>query len=217
MQTSLTTMKYFILLLLIATLSQTSFTQNLPVCDSVEIECCSLNSISFENINIQVSNYSSDIFSYPGFILFTENMDTVAIETVNYYGIGWDQTHIMEIIHPFELPFEGILELHTGFYSYHACSFPFSIADSIATGIKSNNQNTFSVFPNPVTNTICLEIDQLDFIEKITILNVSGLPEIKISKPGSKVIQLNNLNAGIYFVLVQKSNGEILRSKFLKK
>jgi hypothetical protein len=194
-----------------------SSSQNIPACDSIEIDCCTLNSISFESINIQVSNYSSDIFSYPGFILFTEEMDTVAIETVNYYGIGWDQTHILDIIHPIELPFEGILELHTGFYNFHACTFPFTIEDSIATSSTEQAIGTFKVFPNPATNEIILEINELESIEIITILDVTGLPEIEIPKPESKVINLSKLNAGIYFVLIQKSNGEIKRSKFLKK
>ncbi len=64
-------------------------------------------------------------------------MDTIAKETVNYYGIGWNQIHSMNIIKQFDLPFEGILELHTGFYSSQECTFPITIPDTVQTSINS--------------------------------------------------------------------------------
>ncbi|MEZ5197354.1 MAG: hypothetical protein R2764_13435 [Bacteroidales bacterium] len=76
-------------------------------------------------------------------------MDTVAKETVNYYGIGayW-QPHTLELNAPITLPFAGYLELHTGFFSSLACSFPITIADTISVGIPEElNHQEISILP----------------------------------------------------------------------
>ena len=37
-----------------------------------------------EQIEVIVSNYSTNIMSYPGFVILSENGDTIALEEVNY-------------------------------------------------------------------------------------------------------------------------------------
>jgi hypothetical protein len=45
-------------------------------------------------LHLEASNLSDDIFSYPGFVLYNTVGDTIAKETVNYFGIGWNyQSH----------------------------------------------------------------------------------------------------------------------------
>jgi hypothetical protein len=73
--------------------------QNLPACDSLVITCCAFDSLGANTVTIFVSNPSSVLFDYPGFVLLDASMDTIAKETVNYFGIGTNpQPHTMNII-----------------------------------------------------------------------------------------------------------------------
>ena len=98
-------------------------------CNSVEIVDVRYDAFSDTTLLVQVINNSSDIFSYPGFILYDTNGDTIAKETVFYFGIG--QEHISEMsLLPDALivgdTFQGTLELWTGFYTSLACTFEIS-------------------------------------------------------------------------------------------
>jgi hypothetical protein len=191
--------------------------QNLPACDSVFIDCCTFTSTSGNTLNIVVSNYSSDIFSYPGFILYTEEMDTVAIETVNYYGIGWDQTHFLNIIHPIDLPFEGILELHTGFYESQVCTFSILIPDTTLTQIENIETGFTRVYPNPAIDFINLEIKEASIIINIFISDVNGSLVKEIAKLQSSAINISDLKTGLYFIRIINEDGKSSQSRFIKK
>jgi len=95
-------------------------------CDSVEIVSVTYTPFSDTAIQVLVSNSSSDIFSYPGFILFDQNGDTLAQEMVNFFGIGTESAHQLSFKNGVTPPigsFNGTLELWTGFYSQLACSW----------------------------------------------------------------------------------------------
>jgi len=180
--------------------------QNPPACDSVEIDCCTYGSNLGNTINILVSNYSSDIFSYPGFILFTEEMDTVAIETVNYYGIGWSQTHILNIIHPIELPFEGVIELHTGFYDTHVCSFPISIPDSTLTKVIDFEDAEVRVYPNPAHDYLSIPYEKHQGIKLIQIYDLRGQMILEANSIENR-INISSLQSGSYFISMMNFQG----------
>lgn len=209
-------MKLTILILAIIISPLFVWTQSLPECDSVFIDCCSFNTFTSNTVTIEVSNYSSNIFSYPGFILFNANMDTMAIETVDYYGIGWEQTHILNVVHPVNLPFEGLLELHTGFYSSLACSFPVSIADTTLTAINKVENQFLKVSPNPVKDILTIAIAVPKSVDKFTIINVNGSIVQKQHNPGTNTINVSNLNPGVYFIMIYKKDGTLNRSTFIK-
>lgn len=214
--TKTTAMKLNILILTILLSPIFINAQNAPACDSVFIDCCTFDSPEENTIGILVSNYSSDIFSYPGFILFTENMDTMAIETVNYYGIGWSQTHILNIIHPIALPFEGVLELHTGFYDTQVCSFPILIPDSTLTQINDTKLDGISIYPNPAHNSLNLQYENPLDIMNIHICDLSG-KIIRKTDNGVSPIDISDLRPGIYFIKIKENNGNVTRTKFIKK
>ena len=215
--TNTTVMKLKILLFAILLSPILLKAQNAPACDSVFIDCCTFDSSEENTISILVSNYSSDIFSYPGFILFDNNMDTLAIETVNYYGIGWSQTHILNIVQSFTLPFEGILELHTGFYNSQVCTFPILIPDTTLTQIESSEADLFRVFPNPATDFINLEINQPLTINNIRISDINGRLVKELIKPQSNRINVSDLKTGLYFIHIINLDGKSTQSRFSKK
>jgi len=133
--------------------------QNLPACDSLVINCCAIDSVGPNTITLYASNYSSVLFDYPGFVLFDVAMDTIAKETVNYFGISQGpQAHTLDIVAPLNLPFNGYLNLYTLFYDSFACSFPFTISDT-ASGIHLiEGKQDVKVYPNPSVNEVTIGI-----------------------------------------------------------
>lgn len=96
-------------------------------CDSLAI--LSLNYAPFDanSIELVVQNSSSNLFDYPSFILFDQNNDTLAKESVFYFGIGSSPQSHRLTVHPAANlptgPFTGTLELWTGFTTNLACSY----------------------------------------------------------------------------------------------
>ena len=99
------------------------------VCDENEEDCLNLEILSINQINpdqfsVTIENNSvNNIFSYPGFILFNEFGDTIAIENVQYYGIAAQSVHVLDIQESVEITTILNLELHTWFYDYLTCQW----------------------------------------------------------------------------------------------
>ena len=54
--------------------------------DSIKISSVIIDTNN--SLQVTVKNSSIDIISYPGFVLFNPNADTMAKEIVNYFGCG---------------------------------------------------------------------------------------------------------------------------------
>ena len=99
------------------------------ICDENEDNCLDLTLLSINQINpdqftVIVENSAWDnIFSYPGFILFNEFGDTIAMENVDFYGIAEQSIHILDIQDNVLITENLTLELHTWFYDYLACQW----------------------------------------------------------------------------------------------
>jgi len=204
-----------IILFILLGISAFCYSQNPSVCDSVSVNCCSFNSNLQNSISLEVSNSSSNIFSYPGFILFNEELDTIAIETVNYYGIGlYPQSHILEKVAPMNLPFYGSVELHSGFYSNYECTFPIIIEDSIQTGIPNQSLDDISVYPNPADDILYIDLKNA-FMENthlVFITDISGKIKFQKSTSSSKFsIRSSEIgNPGMYFVKIYDTNSNVI-------
>lgn len=98
-------------------------------CDSIEIIDMKYAILSDSHITISVKNTSSNIISYPGFILYDQQGDTIAKETVNYFGIGTaPQSHFLRLKPnmPLTDSVVGSLQLWSAFYSQLECTYPVS-------------------------------------------------------------------------------------------
>lgn len=82
-------------------------------------------------------------------------------------------------------------------------------------GIYSHFENvSFSIFPNPVNNS--LTIENLNNAERIEISNLCGeIVKSLTNKSSSVTVNLSDLKSGMYFVTVY-NNGKIESTKFLK-
>lgn len=211
-------MKILILFLLIPMLPALSRPQNIPACDSLLIECCTFD-ITQNTVTLIASNYSSYLFDYPGFIIYNSDMDTVAIETVNYFGISTGQPHTLNIIQPIGLPFSGILQLHVLFYDSLTCTFPVTIPDTITSAVKDTQLNDLRIFPNPLTDQLNIEFigsyspAHLDL--RITNCLGQEILKYRLADSGIQVPAATIGEPGIYFIQITDSLGHLLETRKL--
>lgn len=189
--------------------------QNLPQCDSLVISCCVFDSLGSSTISIYVANPSSELFDYPGFILLDDNMDTIAKETVNYFGIGvWPQAHTMTFLAPLTLPFSGTLELHTLFFQEFACSFPFTITDTATSVPELLSEEAYIIFPNPCAGELQVMQSNGSGNNEVvfSIMDISGrevLRENHVKLPVTMF--LDGLQPGLYILRIANSNDQLLQ------
>lgn len=99
-------------------------------CDSLIFADILWSPFDAGSITVHVLNPTTDIFDYPGFVLLDQNGDTLAMETVDFFGIPPENWHILTVHDGAALPtgpFNGQLDLWTGFYSQLACSWDLPI------------------------------------------------------------------------------------------
>ena len=96
-------------------------------CDSLEIISVHWGVFGTDRLVVTAANGSSDLFDYPGFVMLDMDGDTLARETVNYFGIGvFPQEHILEVVDGAVFDgntLQGQLHLWSGFYAEQECQF----------------------------------------------------------------------------------------------
>jgi hypothetical protein len=84
-------------------------------------------------------------------------------------------------------------------------------------GVKENNKlyNSFSVYPNPFTNSINIkQFDRKIRIKRVRILDING--RIIYEDQFSPKIDISTLSRGIYFLKIEMKNEEELHYKLIK-
>ncbi len=96
-------------------------------CDSLEIISVHWGVFGPQRLVVTAANASSDLFDYPGFVMLDMDGDTLAKETVNYFGIGvLPQEHLLEVMDGAVIDgntLQGQLHLWSGFYAEQECQF----------------------------------------------------------------------------------------------
>ncbi|MBK6622006.1 MAG: T9SS type A sorting domain-containing protein [Saprospirales bacterium] len=113
--------------LLLSSLGALSSAQS--VCDQLQIVDIRYDAFRDSLLLVHVINGSPDIFSYPGFILYNEQGDTIAKETPNFFGIGQEQVHALTLYPDFSELTEvtdGSLELWILFFDTLVCTYDIS-------------------------------------------------------------------------------------------
>ena len=111
--------------------------QNKPECDSLEITNFvydNYTALPYEKLNFQITNNNPSYnFPYGGFVLFDQNMDTIAVDdggsvfAINYGVINYESLIILNQI---TFPFQGYLNIYSYFFAGNKelfCSFPVNI------------------------------------------------------------------------------------------
>jgi hypothetical protein len=145
-----------------------------------------------------VKNTNIDIISYPGFIMFNSNGDTLAKELVNYFGIGWTyQLHELNIINPIDLPLNGYLELHSLFYDTLVCTFPYTLDTTLNLGITI--ANNIKVFPNPSIEDVTIIVNNFNGNIETEVYDLIGN---RLQTTNETTISLRDYARGIYLLKV---------------
>ena len=201
--------KYFLLVLLAVPFF--SFSQNIPQCDSLVIDCCGIGN---DTLSLNVTNPTSVLFSYPGFVLLDAGMDTIAKENVTYFGIGTGpQSHYMNMVAPLVLPFIGFLQLYSDFYDTLRCTFPVSIADTASSVNDLHQLQTVIAFPNPASDYVTIRCNGL-IGSAMQFLDLSGRVMIKESTIRDKItLNVSLLSSGIYFMEIISKEQITIRKK----
>ena len=133
-------------------------------CDSILITNFDYTPDSLNRISLFAANANMDIISYPGFVVLNHLGDTMAKETVNYFGIGFfPQQHFLEVYQPITNPFAGTIELHSWFYDSLRCVYPFTLDTTLS---KMNDiLNDMSLYPNPTKDLVFINggLTNVDF------------------------------------------------------
>lgn len=95
-----------------------------------------------------------------------------------------------------------------------------TIVVNIVTGIEDIQEKKLEkVFPNPARDYIIYQTNRNLSIQEIRILDIIGKVVLVVQKPelsnGQVKINIENLNKGMYFILVKSEDGTVSK-KFLK-
>ena len=171
-------------------------------CDSVKISSIKLSTIN-PTVEVVVKNTNVDIISYPGFILFNSNGDTLAQESVDYFGIGSNyQLHELSIINPLNLPLSGYLELHSWFYDSLICNFPYTIDTTVNIGVSTTKK--IKLFPNPTRENINISLEKFNGNIQTEVYDLIGN---RLQTTNETTISLRDYARGIYLLKVAYGDG----------
>lgn len=90
-----------------------------------------------------------------------------------------------------------------------------NIYNSSMVSVKQVSGASFKTFPNPVENRMAVQFPEMT---GLTITDILGraVKSFKFQTANSKVLELDDLNTGIYFISVESASG-FYTSKFVKK
>ena len=154
---------FSLLLIMSFSLNNRMYTQPFT-CDSILITNFDYTPDSLNRISLFAANANMDIISYPGFVVLNHLGDTMAKETVNYFGIGFfSQQHFLEVYQPITNPFAGTIELHSWFYDSLRCVFPFTLDTTLSN--MNDIINDISLYPNPTKDLVFIngKLNNVDF------------------------------------------------------
>ncbi|HLU51026.1 MAG TPA: T9SS type A sorting domain-containing protein [Flavobacteriaceae bacterium] len=89
---------------------------------------------------------------------------------------------------------------------HHTC-----VEDEIIISTENHNPSFLSIYPNPVTNVLTLK--SIERIKEVWVYDIYGSG---LNFYDSTEINVTNLQAGMYFLLVKSENGSTITKKFIK-
>jgi alpha-tubulin suppressor-like RCC1 family protein len=98
--------------------------------------------------------------------------------------------------------------------SNNQTNVPIAIVCPTSLAIESFSQDTISMYPNPVSDILHLEIDNSLTIESIEVYNLLG-EKISTQTDSQPYLKVHNLQSGIYIIKVKTEN-KTYQNKFIK-
>ena len=80
-------------------------------------------------------------------------------------------------------------------------------------GVEENVM-IFAIYPNPVENNLTIDTDEV--VTEINIYSITGVLVYSETSVSDNVINVSDLNNGIYFINIKTENGDVMK-RFIKK
>ncbi|MFK8045428.1 MAG: T9SS type A sorting domain-containing protein [Crocinitomicaceae bacterium] len=138
---------------------------------------------------------------------------------------------------PWTAPLDAVLEDQRSgiLYSYHvpngqsgSCTYRYYIMvggvalDSVdinytyQLSVETEKQANISVFPNPATDVVNINIENLNGVGSVSIYDIAGkVVSNAVIKNGKNQVNIEALNAGVYFYTIRNNEGIIETKKIL--
>ncbi len=95
-------------------------------------------------------------------------------------------------------------------------AYPY-VEDTLAIQNTINQENHFSLYPNPAHDHLLLNCESFNQIKSMKIIDVTGKVMIETPiKYQTSNINVSKLQPGIYFVQVHQNNGSVSSTQFIK-
>lgn len=97
---------------------------------------------------------------------------------------------------------------------------PFSTSNCALLGTSDFENNKLQLYPNPATNELKFQLDDVSTNYKIAIYNTLGsllYESTNQSSNSTNSINISHLNSGIYFVQITDSENRIYQKRLIKK
>ena len=97
---------------------------------------------------------------------------------------------------------------------------PFTNSNCTVLGTNDFENNKLQLYPNPATNELNVQLDNVTTDYKIAIYNTLGSLLYENNNQLSKInnsLNISQLNSGIYFIQITDSENRIYQNRFIKK
>jgi hypothetical protein len=174
---------------------------------------CSFNSLSSLNLTQNTALTLLNCFGSQLNCLNIKNGNNI-----NFTSIQADNNPNLACIEVDDVAYSTTNWIGSNFSFHIASSFSENCQNSCSVGINENYLTNFSIYPNPTTGSITIDLDEIKTNLEVTLTNNIG--QVIFAKQFKSTnlinIDLNNLK-GIYFLQLETENGEIITRKIVKE
>ena len=154
-----------------------------------------------------VIRYNDNLTSLTGL----KNIDPYSITDLYIYNNNSLSTCEVKSICDYLSNPNGTIDIHN---NASGCNSQTEVETACASSVESINfEDEFSIFPNPVKNTLKIPINNGATIENIVIYNQIG-QKVQQGKPVNNTINISKLQQGMYIVEVESNEWKI-RTKLI--
>ena len=176
----------------------------------------SLDSTKY-NFSVEFSAPDTTFVNYPYISAVLDcNGDTVATGSFNFFGQVGQSTFEYPVTLTGSLsclPLSVVFIYANDFLENDTCSLALN---SVGLDNLLKNNETFSIFPNPVNTSLTIQNNQNSFVTNYIIFEHSGRKILEgIIDAETSIIELHNLPAGVYFISLGDNFSQTL--KFIKQ
>lgn len=179
-------------------------------CDFIDLISIELHDEVNNALLLNVFSDTPDQLSYPSFYLLNADGDTLAYESVNYYGLFGQSSHTLEIVsNPAEWPDDLLLVLFSGYENNIECIFNITLDQINLNGCTDPIAYNYDFFAQ-TGNESCIyqSCDELYFDVLTSEIHLTN------EGNGSFTLEIPIINNNEYYLAYPMSELQILNNQF---